>query len=62
MRTIQLDDRALLLERWKDLLVLELNRAPKTSEHAKIEKALADWNGPRVDRFGLVPVRQGVAQ
>jgi penicillin amidase len=45
MLAIQLDDRALLLERWKDLLALTLNRAPKTPEHAKVEKALADWNG-----------------
>ena len=30
MLAIQLDDRALFLERWKDLLALELNRAPKS--------------------------------
>ena len=45
MLAIQLDDRALFLARWKDLLVLELSRAPKSELRAKIEKALGDWNG-----------------
>ena len=45
MLEIQLDDRALFLERWKDLLVLELNRAPKTALHGQLEKALGDWSG-----------------
>lgn len=45
MLAIQLDDRAVFLERWKDLMKLELDRAPKTGLHAKIEKALAGWNG-----------------
>ena len=45
MLAIQLDDRALFLERWKDLLALELNRAPKSDLHKKIESALSDWNG-----------------
>ncbi len=42
---IQLDDRALFLERWKDLLALELNRMPATALNAAMKQALADWNG-----------------
>jgi penicillin amidase len=45
MLGIQLDDRALFLERWKDLLALELNRAPKTPAHEQIAKALDGWSG-----------------
>ena len=45
MLKIQLDDRALFLERWKDLLMLELNRAPHTSGRQALQKALAGWNG-----------------
>ena len=45
MLAIQLDDRALFLTRWKELLALELNRAPKSDGHDEIEKALADWRG-----------------
>ena len=45
MLGIQLDDRALFLERWKDLLALELNRAPKNAEHDAIAKALGEWSG-----------------
>ncbi|NCT66978.1 MAG: penicillin acylase family protein [Rhodanobacteraceae bacterium] len=42
---VQLDDRALFLERWKDLLVLELNRAPASPLVAAMQRALGDWNG-----------------
>src|SRR5262249_6107703 len=45
MLKIQLDDRALFLERWKDLMVLELNRAPHTAERDALLKALAGWKG-----------------
>jgi penicillin amidase len=45
MLAIQLDDRAVFLQHWKDLLALELNRAPKSDLHGKIQKALGDWNG-----------------
>jgi penicillin amidase len=45
MLDIQLDDRALLLERWKDLLRLELDRAPTSALNEAMKKALADWNG-----------------
>jgi penicillin G amidase len=45
MLKIQLDDRALFLERWKDLMALELNRAPPTPQHAALLKALDAWNG-----------------
>lgn len=45
MLKIQLDDRALFLERWKDLMVLELNRAPHTAARDALQKALAGWKG-----------------
>jgi penicillin amidase len=45
MLKIQLDDRALFLERWKDLLALELNRAPPSALHDKVKQILAGWNG-----------------
>jgi penicillin amidase len=45
MLAIQLDDRAIFLERWKDLFALELNRAPKSKVHDELAKALGDWNG-----------------
>jgi penicillin amidase len=45
MLAIQLDDRALLLERWKDLLQLELDRAPTSALNEAMKKALSDWNG-----------------
>jgi penicillin amidase len=45
MLDIQLDDRALLLERWKDLLQLELARAPTSALNEAMKKALAGWNG-----------------
>jgi len=45
MLAIQLDDRALFLERWKDLLALELNRAPRSPWHDKLKNALGDWSG-----------------
>ena len=41
---IQLDDRALFLERWKDLLALELNRAPPSALHDAMKQILAGWN------------------
>ncbi|WP_291186584.1 penicillin acylase family protein [Dokdonella sp.] len=42
---IQLDDRALFLERWKDLLQRELERAPKSALNEAMRGALAGWNG-----------------
>ena len=45
MLAIQLDDRALFLERWKDLLKLELDRAPHTPLHDAMKSILQDWNG-----------------
>lgn len=45
MLRIQLDDRALFLERWKDLLKLELNRASTSGLNEAMKKALADWSG-----------------
>ena len=45
MLAIQLDDRAVFLERWKDLLTLELDRAPAAPLHDAMKKALADWSG-----------------
>lgn len=42
---IQLDDRALFLSRWKDLLQRELERAPASPLNDAMRKALADWNG-----------------
>ena len=45
MLAIQLDDRALFLERWKDLLTLELRRAPASALNDAMRKALGDWSG-----------------
>ncbi len=45
MLKIQLDDRAVFLERWKDLMVLELNRAPHDAGRDALMKALAGWKG-----------------
>jgi len=45
MLKIQLDDRAVFLERWKDLMVLELNRSPHTPERDELLKAVAGWKG-----------------
>ena len=42
---IQLDDRAVFLERWKDLLAIELNRAPHTGTRDALAKAIAGWKG-----------------
>ncbi|HEU4662512.1 MAG TPA: penicillin acylase family protein [Dokdonella sp.] len=42
---IQLDDRALFLEHWKDLLEFELNRAPASPLHDAMKTILADWHG-----------------
>ncbi|MFI4970927.1 MAG: penicillin acylase family protein, partial [Lysobacterales bacterium] len=42
---IQLDDRALFLQRWKDLLELELNRAPASALNLAMKQALGDWSG-----------------
>ena len=42
---IQLDDRALFLQRWKDLLELQLNRAAASPANEKLKQALADWDG-----------------
>jgi penicillin amidase len=45
MLAIQLDDHALFLDRWKDLMKLELARAPHTPLHDALSKAVAAWNG-----------------
>ena len=42
---IQLDDRAVFLQRWKDLLERELRSAPATESTAALRTALADWQG-----------------
>lgn len=42
---IQLDDRALFLQRWKDLLLRELESAPKSGLNETMRKTLIDWNG-----------------
>lgn len=46
MLAIQLDDRALFLERWRSQLVVVLTRieAP-TAAQARVREALADWDG-----------------
>jgi penicillin amidase len=45
MLNIQLDDRALLLNRWKELLQLELNRTPASALNDAMKKALTGWSG-----------------
>lgn len=42
---VQLDDRALFLERWKALLATTLDHAPSSPLHDAMKHALADWNG-----------------
>lgn len=42
---IQLDDRALFLERWKNLLQDELEHAPASPLNDAMRKALSDWSG-----------------
>ncbi len=42
---VQLDDRALFLERWKALLATTLDHAPASPLHDAMKHALADWNG-----------------
>ena len=43
MLAIQLDDRALLLQRWKDLLGHELDRMPPSALNDAMKAALGDW-------------------
>ena len=45
MLAIQLDDRALLLEHWRDYLGAVLNRAGDTPSLAQMQKYTSDWNG-----------------
>ncbi|MGA9342275.1 MAG: penicillin acylase family protein, partial [Rhodanobacteraceae bacterium] len=45
MLAIELDDRALFLQHWKDLLDRELDRAPASAVHARMRRALGDWTG-----------------
>ncbi len=45
MLAIQLDDRALFLERWKDLLASELHHAPRSPLHDDLLTALDGWHG-----------------
>lgn len=55
---IQLDDRALFLERWKDLLVRELDRAQRSALNDAMKLSLADWNGhASIDSVGYRLVR-----
>jgi penicillin amidase len=42
---IELDDRALFLTRWKDLLGRELAAAPESALVAAMKHALGDWDG-----------------
>ena len=42
---IQLDDRALFLARWKDLLSRELAQAPPSPLADTMKRALGDWDG-----------------
>ena len=58
MLEIQLDDRALMLERWKDLMLRELDRAPASALNAAMKEALAGWNGrASIDSVGYRLVR-----
>ncbi len=43
--TIQLDDRAVFLERWKTLLSQTLDHAPASPLRTAMRDALHDWNG-----------------
>jgi penicillin amidase len=45
MLAIQLDDRAVFLERWKDLMALELAHTPASPLNDAMKKALANWGG-----------------
>lgn len=45
MLAIQLDDRALFLQRWKDLLERELGRMPSSALNDAMKAALGDWQG-----------------
>ena len=42
---IQLDDRAVFLERWKDFLALSLNRSASTPLRDAMKRVLETWNG-----------------
>ena len=42
---IQLDDRAQFLERWKNLMQLELDRAPASVLNSTMKTALLGWDG-----------------
>jgi penicillin amidase len=42
---IQLDDRALFMTRWKDLLTRELGQAPESALTETMQRALGDWDG-----------------
>jgi penicillin amidase len=45
MLEIQLDDRALLLNRWRELLDQTLNRAEAAPWRIQMQEALQDWDG-----------------
>ena len=45
MLAIQLDDRALLLARWRQLLELTLNQKKAAPWRDEMKQALSDWNG-----------------
>lgn len=58
MLAIQLDDRALLLDRWKELLQLELNRTPASALNDAMKKQLDAWSGDAaIDSVGYRLVR-----
>jgi penicillin amidase len=45
MLALQLDDRALFLNRWRELLVQTLNRAEAAPWRSEMQKTLRDWDG-----------------
>ncbi|MBN8481304.1 MAG: penicillin acylase family protein [Xanthomonadales bacterium] len=58
MLAIQLDDRALFLDRWRGLLAKVLDDAPATPRRKQLQDALADWNGrAAVESVGYRVVR-----
>lgn len=56
---IALDDRALFLGRWRDLMLAKLASHPRRAELAAIENAVTDWGGhARIDSVGFRMVRE----
>jgi penicillin G amidase len=53
MLSIQLDDRAVFLERWKDLFLRELERSPDDERFRRMHELVKGWNGhARPDQAG----------